>query len=165
FALDVLGKAVFDFDFNVYPNNIYVTTYNEVQNLLKSPLLNLLSLDRIPYFKNKYIRKVMKLEKLFDDFIEKKHKSMAAGKVNGDLLELMIKAGNDDPDNQGLNDIEIRHNLAILMVAGHDTTANSLATILYLLSIHKDVQQKAREEILSVLGSDLTPSAEQHKAL
>ncbi|CAG8738753.1 4681_t:CDS:10, partial [Dentiscutata erythropus] len=171
FTLDVLGKVVFDFDFNVcinkffYPNNIYVTTYNEVQDLLKDPLFNLLPLDRIPYFKNKRLRKVEKLEKLFDDFIEKKHKSIAAGKVNGDLLELMIKACNDDPDNQGLNDIELRHNLAIFMVAGHDTTANSLATILYLLSIHKDVQQKAREEILSVLGSDLTPSAEQHKAL
>src|ERR1051325_11888366 len=71
--------------------------------------------------------------------------------------------------------------------------ANSLSTILYLLSIHKvfkdllyndfimlslyhfylsylvllykDVQQKVRDEILRVLGDDLTPSIEQQKEL
>ncbi|CAG8470440.1 2594_t:CDS:2 [Gigaspora rosea] len=111
FTLDVLGKTVFDFDFNILP------------------------LDLILYFKNRSLGKVKKLQKLFDDFIKNKHKSMAAGKSNGDLLELMIKAC-DDPNNEGFNDIELRN-----------------------------VQQKAREEILSVLGSDLTPSTEQHKAL
>ncbi|KAF0452891.1 cytochrome P450 [Gigaspora margarita] len=166
FALDVLGKTVFDFDFNNLgdPKNIYVTTYNEVQDEVNNFLFQILPLDLIPYFKNRRLGKVKKLQKLFDDFIKNKHKSMAARNSNGDLLELMIKAC-DDPNNEAFNDIELRYNLAIFMVAGHDTTANALATIFYLLAVHKNVQQKAREEILSVLGSDLTPSTEQHKAL
>ncbi|CAG8774404.1 8683_t:CDS:10 [Cetraspora pellucida] len=169
FTLDVLGKVVFDLDFNNLgdPTNVYVTTYNEVQEELKSVIFTILPLDRIPYFKNKRIRKVEKLEKLFDDMIEKKHKSIAAGRSNGDLLELMIKACNDqdNQENPSLTDLELRHNLAIFMIAGHDTTANALATLLYILSVHKDVQQKAREEILRILGDNLTPSAEQHKLL
>ncbi|CAG8834945.1 4447_t:CDS:2, partial [Gigaspora margarita] len=130
-------KTVFDFDFNNLgdPKNIYVTTYNEVQDEVNNFLFQILPLDLIPYFKNRRLAKVKKLQKLFDDFIKNKHKSMAAGNSNGDLLELMIKAC-DDPNNEAFNDIELRN-----------------------------VQQKAREEILSVLGSDLTPSTEQHKAL
>ncbi|CAG8775300.1 1716_t:CDS:2, partial [Racocetra persica] len=57
------------------------------------------------------------------------------------------------------------NNLGVFMLAGHDTTANSLATVLYLLAAHKDVQRKAREEILRVLGDDSTPSLEQQKSL
>ncbi|CAG8647661.1 10325_t:CDS:2, partial [Gigaspora rosea] len=109
FTLDVLGKAVFDFDFNNLgnPNNVYVTTYNEVQDEVNNFLFLVLPLDLIPYFKNRRLGKVKKLQKLFDDFIKNKHKSMAAGKSNGDLLELMIKAC-DDPNNEGFNDIELR---------------------------------------------------------
>ncbi|KAF0536473.1 cytochrome P450 [Gigaspora margarita] len=83
---------------------------------------------------------------------------------NGDLLELMIKAC-EDPDNQKLSDTELRCNLAILMVAGHDTSAVALSTLLYLLAVNKNVQEKAREEVLRVLGDDLIPSSEQHASL
>ncbi|CAG8587446.1 4651_t:CDS:10, partial [Racocetra persica] len=100
----------------------------------------------------------------FNDIIKEKRKSLAAGQSNGDLLELMLKAC-EDPDNPTLSDIELRHNLAIFMVAGHDTTANALSTLLYLLAVHKDVQKKAREEVLKILGDDLTPSAEHHASL
>ncbi|KAF0459355.1 cytochrome P450 [Gigaspora margarita] len=55
--------------------------------------------------------------------------------------------------------------MAVFMLAGHDTTANALSTLLYLLSTHKNVQENAREEVLRVLGDNLIPSAEQHKSL
>ncbi|CAG8821163.1 33927_t:CDS:2, partial [Racocetra persica] len=109
FTMDVLGKTVFDFDFNNLeePTNDYVIAYNELQEELKSMVFTLLPLDRIPYFRNKRLSKVERLEKLFDEMIEKKHKSIAAGRSNGDLLELMIKACNDQ-DNPRLTDIELR---------------------------------------------------------
>ncbi|CAG8727413.1 30387_t:CDS:2, partial [Gigaspora margarita] len=47
------------------------------------------------------------------------------------------------------------------LVNGNIETASSLATALYLLAAHK----VTREEILTVLGDDLTPSAEQHRSL
>ncbi|RIB30550.1 cytochrome P450 [Gigaspora rosea] len=148
FTLDVLGKAVFDFDFNNLgnPNNVYVTTYNEVQDEVNNFLFLVLPLDLIPYFKNRRLGKVKKLQKLFDDFIKNKHKSMAAGKSNGDLLELMIKAC-DDPNNEGFNDIELRYNLAIFMIAGQDTTANALATIFYLLAVQFLPWRKLTEDL------------------
>ncbi|CAG8543705.1 14287_t:CDS:2, partial [Racocetra persica] len=94
FTLDVLGKVGFGFDFNNLgdPNNVYVTAYNDVQKAIMNPLL-------------------------FDDIIKEKHKALAAGKSQGDLLELM------------------------------------------------NVQEKAREEVLRILGNNLILSAEQHKSL
>ncbi|CAG8841460.1 19386_t:CDS:2, partial [Racocetra persica] len=109
FTLDVLGKTVFDFDFNNLgdPTNAYVTAYDDVQEELKNVIFTLLPLDRIPYFRNKRLKKIERLEKLFDEMIEKKHKSIAAGRSSGDLLELMINACNDQ-DNPSLTDIELR---------------------------------------------------------
>lgn len=85
-------------------------------------------------------------------------------KSNGDLLELMINAC-EDQNNANLTDVELRHNLSIFMFAGHETTADALSTLLYLLAVHKDIQQKAREEVIGILGDSSTPSAEQLKSL
>ncbi|CAG8476924.1 10052_t:CDS:10, partial [Scutellospora calospora] len=168
-SLDVLGKVAFGLDFNNLedPTNIYVTTYNEVQKAIANPYFIFLPiLNRIPFLNKKRFEKVDKLDNIFDKIVEKKRETLANGTENiqGDLLELMLKAC-ENPENQRLTNIELRHNLGVFMLAGHDTTASSLATVLYLLSIHKNVQRKAREEVLKVLGDNLTPSLEQHKSL
>ncbi|CAG8855106.1 12684_t:CDS:2, partial [Gigaspora margarita] len=69
----------------------------------------------------------------------------------------------EDQNNANLTDVELRHNLSIFMFAGHET--NALSTLLYLLAVHKDIQQKAREEVIGILGDSSTPSAEQLKSL
>ncbi|GES99837.1 cytochrome P450 [Rhizophagus clarus] len=171
-TLDVLGRAAFGFDFNNLedPKNVYVTTYNEVIEEIGNPLYFLFPFFRyIP--RTGTLKKVAKLNSLYDGIVQKKRQSMKLEKINekinnnsADLLEYMIQACNDS-ENQTLTNEELRYNLAIFMLAGHDTTANSLTTILYLLSIHKDVQKKVRDEILHVLGDNLVPTMEQHKEL
>ncbi|CAG8513920.1 18118_t:CDS:10 [Dentiscutata erythropus] len=142
FTFDVLGKVAFGFDFNSLgdPNSPYITSFNEVQKAVFDPLTLLFPIDRIPIIRQ------------------------PAGKSQGDLLEHILTA-NENHDNQMLSDTELRYTLAIFMLAGHETTANSLSTILYLLSTYKIVQEKAREEVFRILGDNLIPSAEQHKSL
>ncbi|CAG8473344.1 4914_t:CDS:2 [Cetraspora pellucida] len=146
------------------PHNVYVTAYNEAHKVFRNPFFSLISIERIPILRQLAFRKIDRLNNLLEDIIKEKRKSLAAGQSNGDLLELMLKAC-EDSDNPTLSDIELRHNLAIFMVAGHDTTATALSTLLYLLAVHKDVQRKAREEVLKILDDNLTPSAEQHASL
>ncbi|GBB91360.1 hypothetical protein RclHR1_01860014 [Rhizophagus clarus] len=172
YTLDVLGRAAFGFDFNNLenPKNVFVTTYNELMKDLGNPLYFLLSF--LNYFpRTKALNKMAKLNGLFDEIVEKKCESMKSGEIdkkinNGtaDLLEYMIQASSD-PENPTLTSEELRYNLAVFMFAGHDTTANALTTVLYLLAIHKEIQKKVRDEILRVLGDDLTPSIEQQKEL
>ncbi|CAO3591573.1 unnamed protein product [Absidia cylindrospora] len=49
---------------------------------------------------------------------------------------------------------EIKSNLNVFFLAGHDTTANALAATIYHLATHPMIQQKARHEALSILGDD-----------
>ncbi|CAG8568274.1 2178_t:CDS:10 [Cetraspora pellucida] len=169
FALDVLGKAAFGFDFDNLgkPNNVYVTAYNKVQEDIRNPyFIYFPILNCIPFLNKQRFKRVEELDNILDEIVEKKREALANENTpkRGDLLELMLKAC-EDPENQKLTNVEFRHNLGVFMLAGHDTTANSLATVLYLLAAHKDVQRKAREEILRVLGDNLTPSMEQQKSL
>ncbi|KAI7873546.1 cytochrome P450, partial [Lichtheimia hyalospora FSU 10163] len=55
-------------------------------------------------------------------------------------------------------------NLCLFFLAGHDTTANALAYAVYHLAMHPDIQRKAREEAIKILGDepkDVLPTLEQ----
>jgi len=66
------------------------------------------------------------------------------------LIEAMI-AARDNPDS-GLTDADVAGNVLTMLLAGEDTTANTLAWMIYLLYRHPDALRRAREE---VLGKDL----------
>ncbi|CAG8486763.1 10773_t:CDS:10 [Funneliformis caledonium] len=167
-TLDVLGRVAFGFDFNNLedPTNVYVTTYQEVTAECDKPIYFIIPfIEYLPYFDRIEARKkVAKINELYDGLIETKRKSMEteelSKKINNntaDLLECMIHASSDP--KYPMSDEEMRYNLAMFMLAGHDTTATALTTILY------DVQRKARDEILRVLGDSLTPTIDQQREL
>ncbi|XP_046670750.1 cytochrome P450 4C1-like [Homalodisca vitripennis] len=51
-----------------------------------------------------------------------------------------------------LSDDDIRDEVNTFMFAGHDTTASTIGFAIHLLASHPDVQERAREEVKSVLG-------------
>ena len=61
-----------------------------------------------------------------------------------DILALLMCARGDDGD--GLSDSEIRDDLITLMLAGHETTATTLAWVFDLLLHHPEALQLVREE-------------------
>ncbi|KAJ1837862.1 hypothetical protein LPJ70_005685 [Coemansia sp. RSA 2708] len=58
---------------------------------------------------------------------------------------------------------ELRNNTIIFFVAGHDATAYSLSHLITELALHPDIQQRARERVISVIGDapDAFPTDEQ----
>lgn len=72
-----------------------------------------------------------------------------------DLLSLLAAAGNDEDGS--LDATEVREQVLIFLLAGHETTATSLAFTLHLLARHPAEQARVREEIDRVLG-DRTPT-------
>ncbi|MEZ5777709.1 MAG: cytochrome P450 [Paracoccaceae bacterium] len=68
-----------------------------------------------------------------------------------DLLDLLLE-GEDPETRRRMNTAELRDNLLTFIVAGHETTALSLAWALYLCAFDPDVQQKARAEAKAALG-------------
>jgi cytochrome P450 len=70
------------------------------------------------------------------------------------LLEAMILAAEEDA-SQRLSQADVRDNVLTLLLAGEDTTANTLAWMIYLLHSNKSAMQKAREELLRTVGNDV----------
>ncbi|CAM5612967.1 hypothetical protein SAVIM338S_05656 [Streptomyces avidinii] len=73
-----------------------------------------------------------------------------------DLLTLLAAA--TSADDAEFDATELREQVLIFLLAGHETTATSLSFSLHLLARHPGLQDRARAEIAAVLG-DRTPGA------
>ncbi|MCX4528652.1 MULTISPECIES: cytochrome P450 [unclassified Streptomyces] len=80
----------------------------------------------------------------------------ARAAAGDDLLSLL--AGAKSADDAEFDAVELREQVLIFLLAGHETTATSLAFALHLLARHPEQQGRAREEVSRVLG-DRTPEA------
>lgn len=67
-----------------------------------------------------------------------------------DLLDLLL-AGEDPKTKRRMNTSELRDNLLTFIVAGHETTALTLAWSFYLCAFDQDIQDRARTEAQNVL--------------
>jgi cytochrome P450 len=74
-----------------------------------------------------------------------------AGDGPRDLLDRLI-AARDAETGLGLTNKEVRDEVVIIFLAGHDTTALALTYTWYLLSQHPHVEAKLHEELARVLG-------------
>lgn len=67
------------------------------------------------------------------------------------LLDLLIDA-RDPETGRKMSPVDLRDNLLTFLVAGHETTALSLAWALYLMGFDPRAQERARAEAQAVLG-------------
>ena len=67
-----------------------------------------------------------------------------------DLLDLLL-AGVDPETKRKMNTAELRDNLLTFIVAGHETTALTLAWSMYLMAFDQGAQTRARQEAQDVL--------------
>ena len=68
-----------------------------------------------------------------------------------DVLSMLIAA--EDEDGRPMTDQELRDEMLTLLVAGHETTATSLAWAFHLILAHPEVRAHLREELLRVVGA------------
>ncbi|CAO3639437.1 unnamed protein product [Mucor hiemalis] len=178
-TLDAIGKAGFDFDFHAISdrNNKWVHNYNSIQKGMRDPVFFLfpfLDTKLLWLFpKRRALHKQMdEFLGMLDDVIKNKRETLKKGIQNKaldenerDLLSLMIET---EEDGVSMNDAELKSNLCLFFLAGHDTTANALSFAIHYLAQNQDIQRKAREEAIEILGSepvDVLPTAEETKRM
>ena len=69
-----------------------------------------------------------------------------------DLISFLVRATDQDGFDQPLSDAEIRDESYILIVAGHETTASTIAWCFYYLSRNPEARERLEEEVDRVLG-------------
>ncbi|KAG6874431.1 hypothetical protein C0992_007756 [Termitomyces sp. T32_za158] len=79
--------------------------------------------------------------------IKQKSECLPQGKEERDIMTLLIHANASEKENARLSDEEMLGIMRVLIIAGHETTANTLSWALLELSRRPDLQAKLREEI------------------
>jgi cytochrome P450 len=74
-----------------------------------------------------------------------------AGEDIGDLLSMLVFA-RDEETGESMSDKQLRDEVMAIFLAGHETTANALNWIWYLLSKHPAVERRLHDELAAVLG-------------
>ncbi|KAI8150287.1 cytochrome P450 [Fennellomyces sp. T-0311] len=157
------------------PASPYAVLYKHAFSIVRDPFVYLFPAYTsipsrwIPYRNRARIANEKLRRILFDIIEDRKQEILAnpdADDRNKDLLTLMIEASmtKDDDNDRYLTNGELVANLAVFFVAGHETTASATASTLYYLAINPDMQERAREEVISVLGDahhDIIPTQQQ----
>ena len=97
------------------------------------------------------------MKTIADDAVNSR-RSAGAGDVP-DLLDLLLE-GEDPETGRSMSTAELRDNLLTFIVAGHETTALTLAWAFYLCTFDQDVQDKARAEAQSALQGRTATAAD-----
>jgi cytochrome P450 len=72
-----------------------------------------------------------------------------------DILGMLMEA-RDQKSGQAMSDRQLVNEIKTLIVAGHETTANTLSWTWYLLSQHPEVEQKLSSELANLRGSEFS---------
>jgi len=77
-----------------------------------------------------------------------------AGADHGDLISILMRARDDDT-GAGMTNEQLRDEATTLVIAGSETTGNTIAWACYLLAQHPRIQQRLQQEVDLVLaGAD-----------
>lgn len=168
FALDVIGQAGFSYDFGAMDQ-----TETQAKSDLNTLMQNFTDMKRmfIPLFERLPldVNKQSKLAadrtlELMRSVIENKRKNQTPeeNQQHNDVLSVMLEYERSNPAEQ-LSDERLVQNMFLFFLAGHETSAVTLAFVLHNLSKHKDVQEKVFEEVNRVLDGRIPTFADLDK--
>ncbi|MHB1935661.1 MAG: cytochrome P450 [Acidobacteriaceae bacterium] len=151
-TLRITGKCLFDSDVESEVKTISdaVTAFMGFLPLAFLPCPRLLL--KIPFgFPGRIQKSQKKLDSLIYTMIADRRNS---GVDHGDLLSMLLAGQDAEGDMGGMTSRQIRDECLTLLLAGHETTANGLSFIFFLMAQHPDVQEKVRAEASAVFGND-----------
>jgi cytochrome P450 len=109
--------------------------------------------DWVPRFQSRAVhRAARRIDLVLNDIIRRCEERLASGEQS--MIQMLLEAR--DPETGDKLDREaLRNEAAVIFMAGHETTANSLAWTWYLLSQAPGVEERLQAELVEVLGGRL----------
>lgn len=89
-----------------------------------------------------------------------------SGKAGGRpcVLDLMLSQV-DSETGETMDEDNVRANLILFLLVGHDSTSSLLTSLVYVLTQHPEVEERLRREVEEVIGLSGTPTADNIKKL
>ncbi|KAG0221298.1 cytochrome P450 [Mortierella sp. GBAus27b] len=164
-TLDIIGLAGFGYDFKSLTEDSELTQAYRDIFYSSSSLINFLRFfipfyDYIPFKHNRdRWRSIATIDRVTTQLIRDKQAQVALGQVDTegdgkDLMSILIR-GNEQVgslEDGRLTDQELKDQILTFLAAGHETTSVTVTWMLYVLSLHQDIQKRLREELLTELG-------------
>jgi len=155
-TLSIVGKTLFDVDVDQQAAAVgeALTAVMESFWMMMLPFSELL--ERLPVPKLRRARMARaRLDAIIYGMIADRR---ASGRDHGDLLSMLLTAQDED-EGGGMTDQQVRDEAMTIFLAGHETTANALMWMWYLLSSAPDVEAKLHAEVDRVLQGGCPDSA------
>jgi cytochrome P450 len=109
--------------------------------------------DWLPRFHSPAIhRSAKRIHNVLEQVIRDCRERRSSGEAS--MIRLLLEA-RDPESGEPLDDMALRNEAAVIFMAGHETTANSLAWAWYLLSQAPEVEERLHEELARVLAGRL----------
>lgn len=110
----------------------------------------------LPTANNRRLRPALaSLNAIVERLIATKRRRLAAGGAiqdgHRDLLTILMLA-RDAETGEAMSDAQLRDEVMTFMIAGHETTADALSWLWYLLDRHPEEQERLRDELRAATG-------------
>lgn len=163
-TFDIIARSMFSFDSSrqledigkAFDSVIRIAS-DKIRALVRVPLA-------IPTAQNReYLSALRVLDTVVYDLITARRKQ-SSGLPSQDLMSILMEAVDEGEDGTGMNDTQLRDELITMFLAGHETTAHTLAWAIDYIMKHPEVEEKLVREWTSVLGGR-PPQSEDFPAL
>ncbi|ERM97997.1 hypothetical protein AMTR_s00117p00139870, partial [Amborella trichopoda] len=113
----------------------------------------------LPTVKNFRRKKIAKeVRAILEDMVQKREKAIKSGATNyHDLLGLLLESNNTNDNKSKMTLDDVIEECKLFYFAGHETTSMLLTWTMVVLSTHPTWQQRAREEVMQIMGSTTDP--------
>ncbi len=149
-TLEIVAKCLFDADVSGDSADASAA----METVLHSFTAKVNAMIRLPDFiptpnNLRLYRAKDRLDRIIYDIIAARR---ASKEDRNDLLSMLLQATDPvEEGGSGMTDHQLRDEAMTLFMAGHETTANTLAWIWFLLSTHPEVESKLHAELDEVL--------------
>lgn len=151
-TLNIVMKAIFNQDVSTGEADTVAKALDVAMNWFDSKRRqNFLIWEWFPRPENiRYRSAVSDMDDTIYEIIRQRREN---GEDPGDLLSMLMSARDED-DGTGMSDRQLRDEIATLMLAGHETTANALSWTWMLLSQNPEAAAKLHSELDQVLAGN-----------
>jgi cytochrome P450 len=152
-TLAIVGDTLFTADVQSDAVDVRDALHDAVQSFAYAVLPGIELIEKLPIGPFVKVRKARaRLDRVILRVIAERRSAPAAAD-HTDLVSMLLAAR--DPENPaapGMSDEQIRDEAMTIFLAGHETTANTMAWTWHLLGSHRDAEAALHQELDRVLG-------------